>query len=373
MSDDDKALASPYFLRDPYREFLRSEGIPVVEAYSVDCLELPLEPWERVGGLGAYVDLTGRGDFTSAFVVEIPARGQLNPEQHVFDKVYYVFKGRGSTTIELPNGKKHSFEWGPGSMFGIPINVKHQLFNGSGSEPARLAACTNMPIYLNLTHNLKFIFENPFVFEDRLGDSDRYFRGEGEFRPVRPGRHQWETNFVPDIRGFELPEWKERGAGGRNIMYTLADSPMHVHLSEFPVGTYKKGHYHGAGAHIFIVSGQGYSLLWQHGEDPVNTVRVDWKVGSLYAPPDGPTYHQHFNTAGAPSRYLVMVGVNGSRYPVLESRRRDDEIRRVDKSLKDGGRQIEYADEDPRILELFESELAKHGQSSKMRQMVGAR
>lgn len=372
MSDEDEALASGYFLRDPYREFLQSEGVPVVEAYSANCLEMALEPWQRLGGLGAYVDLAGRGDFTAAYVVEIPAGGHLNPERHVFDKVYYVFKGRGSTTIELPSGKRHSFEWGPGSMFGIPINATHQLFNGSGSEPARLAACSNMPIYLNLTHNEKFIFDNPFFFEDRLGE-ERYFRGEGEFRPVRPGRHQWETNFVPDILGFELPEWQERGAGGRNIMFTLADNPMHIHLSEFPVGTYKKGHFHDAGAHIFIVTGQGYSLLWRAGQDPLDTVRVDWKVGSLYAPPDGPTYHQHFNTAGTPSRYLVMMGLGGSRYPVLESRRRDDAFRRTDKSEKQGGRQIEYQDEDPRILDLYERELAKHGQQSRMRQMVGSR
>ena len=373
MTDDDKAQIdnNPYFLKNPYRDFLAKEGIPVYEEYSVDTLTLPLEPWKRAGGLGAYVDLAGRGDYTACFVQEIPAGGKTEVERHVFDKVYYVFKGRGATTIELGGGKKHSFEWGPGSMFGIPINAQHQLFNGSGTEPARLVGCSNMPLYLNLTHNEKFIFDNPFVFEDRLGE-ERYFRGEGEFREVIPGRHQWETNFVPDIVNHELPVWQERGAGGRNIMYTLADSPMHIHLSEFPVGTYKKAHFHDAGAHIFLVAGKGYSLLWKEGGDPLNSVRVDWKVGSLFAPPDGPTHHQHFNTAKTPSRYLVMMGISGARWGVLESRMRDMKSRKSDTSHEEGGRQVEYQHEDPRILELYERECAKNGIQPKMREMIAA-
>jgi hypothetical protein len=155
-------------------------------------------------------------------------------------------------------------------------------------------------------------------------------------------------------------------------MYTLADSPMHIHLSEFPVGTYKKGHFHDAGAHIFLVAGQGYSLLWQRGDDPLDTVRVDWKVGSLFAPPDGPTYHQHFNTAQTPSRYLVMMGLHGARYPVLESRANDMAASKTDRSQEEGGRQIEYQDEDARILELYERECAKVGVQPKMREMVAA-
>jgi len=370
-NSDDLSRNNPFFLIDPYRDFLRDEGVPVVEQYSVNVFELELEPWKRLGGLGSYVHLEGRGDFCNCFVVKIPAGDQLNAEKHVFDKVVYVFQGRGSTTIELPSGKRNSFEWGPGSMFGIPLNARHQIFNGSGSEDAILACSTNAPIYMNLVHNRDFIFDNPFVFQERLGE-DRYFSGEGEFRQVRPGRHQWETNFVPDIVNFDLPVWNERGAGGRNIMFTLADSPMHIHLSEFPLGTYKKAHRHDSGAHIFIVTGEGYSLLWHEGQDPVSTRKVDWKLGSLFAPPDGPTYHQHFNTASAPSRYLV-TGFSGARYPVLESARRRNEARMSDKSIKLGGSQVEYEDEDPRIFELFRSELAARGAAPNMERYLGAR
>ncbi len=356
----------PYYGIFPYFDFLKTEGVPVIDAYSVDCHTVPLEPWERLGGRGAYVHLAGRSDYLSAYVVEIEPGGQLKPEQHMHDELIYVVSGRGATTIELPNGKTHTFEWGPTSIFGIPLNAKHQIFNGSGSEPARLAAVTDLPIILNIFHNPTFIYDNPYQFPERA-DVERYFRGEGEFREVKPGRHQWETNFVPELVNFELPTWHARGAGGNNIQFLLADSSMHCHISEFQSGTYKKAHAHNAGAHIWCVTGEGYSLLWKEGESPVDTVRVDWKPGTLYAPPDGPTYHQHFNVSKGSSRYLVF-GFGGARYPVLESKFQGYEG--MDRSNKEGGHQMEYEDEDPRILDLFENELAERGVESKMRDYI---
>ena len=40
------------YLVDSYKEFVEAEGIPMVTGFSADCLTLPLEPWERLGGLG---------------------------------------------------------------------------------------------------------------------------------------------------------------------------------------------------------------------------------------------------------------------------------------------------------------------------------
>lgn len=359
-------LVATYFQVDPYRDFLKEEGIPVLDEYSVDCVNVPLEPWTRTGGLGAYVHLAGKGDFLSCYVCEIPAGGQLEPEQHVFEKNVYVVKGRGATSIELPDGKKHTFEWSEGAAFGIPLNAKHQHFNGSGTEPARFAAVTNMPVVMNMFHNRGFVFDNPYAFSDRFGE-ERYYAGEGEFKPVRAGRHQWETIFVPNLRTFELPAWHERGAGGNNINFVFAESSLHAHISEFDPGMYKKAHRHDSGAHIFLVSGRGYSLLWLEGQDPVATKRVDWWPGVLFAPPDGPTYHQHFNTSGSPARYLVYA-FGGRRYPVLDKRMQTSEG--ADLSIKLGGRQVEYEDEDPRILELFEQECAKQGTAPRMREFL---
>jgi quercetin dioxygenase-like cupin family protein len=362
---------NPYYQINTYLDWVKTEGVPIVEAYAVDCLTQPLEPSPRIGGLGAYIHLAGRGDAATCYLAEIPAGGSLNPEQHLYDKLTYVLSGRGATTVEAPDGRKHSFEWGPGSLFGIPINTRHQFHNGSGSEPARFATVSNLPIIMNLFHSVDFIFDNAHAFKDRIGE-ERYFRGEGEFRAVKPGRHQWETNFVSDLTSFQLPEWKERGAGGTssNVQFTLAASTMHAHISEFGVGTYKKAHRHDAGAHIFCVTGQGYSLLWLDGQNPVDTVRVEWKPGTLYAPPDGPTFHQHFNTANVPSRYFVM-SFGGARYFVSNARKAN--YQNMDKSVAEGGNQIEYQDEDPRILELYERECASNGVASRMREIAGSR
>src|SRR5438132_5449196 len=63
QSSNGHADGHQYYLLDPYRDFLDDEQIPVVEAYAVDCLTLPVEPWQRLGGEGAYIHLAARGDY----------------------------------------------------------------------------------------------------------------------------------------------------------------------------------------------------------------------------------------------------------------------------------------------------------------------
>jgi len=176
----------------------------------------------------------------------------------------------------------------------------------------------------------------------------------------------WETNFVPDLSTFKLHEWKERGGGGSNIMFVLADGTMHAHMSEMPVGTYKKGHRHGADFHIFPVTGHGYSLLWHEGDH--DFIRFDWRHGSVYAPPDM-MFHQHFNTSPEPARYLA-VAFGGLRYPFSEDKKRT--FLGMDVSVKEGGRQIEYEDQDPRIHPIYEQELRKHGLEPSMDKVLVA-
>jgi gentisate 1,2-dioxygenase len=175
----------------------------------------------------------------------------------------------------------------------------------------------------------------------------------------------WETNFVPDLAAFELPSWAARGAGSRNLKFVLADATMHAHVSEMPVGTYKKGHRHSPDFHVFTVTGHGYSLLWYEGDEEFT--RIDWRHGVVYAPADQ-QFHQHFNTAAYPTRYLA-VAYGGLRYPFTEERRRH--FLGVDKSLSEGGRQIDYAQEDPRIRAIYEQELASVGLTSAMPPVAG--
>lgn len=348
------------FLRDPYLEWASAQGIPVVEDFGVDLTALELKPWDRLGADAAFVHLKGRGDFIAVTVVELAPGASAEPQRHLFEEVVYVLSGHGTTTVESADGSlRHSFEWGPKSMFALPLNVRYRHFNAEGTRPVRFATTSNLPMMMKTFRNERFLFDNHADFDARMGEG-RHFGGEGDFVPVRPGRHMWVTNFVPDLSAFELQGWKARGAGGSNMMFVLADGTMHAHVSEMPVGTYKKAHRHGADFHIFAVTGEGYSLLWYEGDEDFR--RVDWRHGVLYAPPDG-MYHQHFNVSPEPARYLA-VAFGGLRYPFSEDKVRT--FMGMDVSVRDGGRQIEYEDQDPRIHRLYVEELSKRGLTPSM-------
>ena len=347
---------------DSYLDWVKKEGIPVTEDFGIDLFKVETKPWARFGVNGAAAHLKGRGDFVCMFVLDMPPGAATSPQRHLYEEVIYVLSGRGSTTIEAADGRKHTFEWGPRSLFAIPLNAKYRHFNGSGSESARLACTTNLPAVMNMFHNEEFVFNNPWDFKERMG-GDKYFSGEGDFIPVRPGNHMWETNFVPDLAAIELKEWADRGAGGKNIMFILADGTMHAHISEMPVGTYKKAHRHGADFHVMCVTGQGYSLLWYEGDADFH--RVDWKHGTVFAPPDR-MFHQHFNASPVPARYLATA-YGSLRYPFTESKRKSL-FGGVSTSVKKGGDQIEYEDQDPRIHQLYEQATKKAGVKAQMAQ-----
>lgn len=348
-------------LLDPYTDWAEAEGVPVIEDFAVDLLAAETERWERFGCAGAIVNLKGRGNFCSIFLFELAPGGKSAPQRHLYEEVYYVLSGHGSTTIEAAGGRKHTFEWGPQSVFAIPLNARFQHFNGSGAEPARLASTNNLCMMINLYHSEQFVFNNTSSFAEREG-AEGFFAGEGELTPVRNKRMLWETNFIPDVGTFELAGLESRGAGSSNMLFVLADGSMGAHASEMPVGTYKQGHRHGPGLHIFLVHGTGYSLLWY--QDDADFVRVDWRHGMTFAPPHH-MFHQHFDTSPQPARYLA-VGFGSKRYPVVQLRRAGSEDNRSDVSIKKGGRQIEYEDQDSRIHDLWLREIAKTGVTSRM-------
>ena len=363
ISPEVTKLADEKFLVDPYLDWTEQEGIPVVEDFGVDLKTVETKPWPRMGVEGAFVHLKGRGDFIAIYVIDLPPGAKTEPQKHIFEEVFYVIDGHGSTTVESTNGKTHSFEWGPKSLFALPLNCKYQHFNGSGSERARLYSCNNLPLVINLYRNSDFVFRNDAKFPEREGDVD-YFAGDGELIPKMPGRHMWETNFVPALDKFELQKWDKRGAGGSNIMFSLADGTIHAHCSEMPVGTYKKGHRHGADFHVMCCTGTGYSLLWYDFEKDL--VRVDWDHGVVFAPPDG-MFHQHFNTSPYPARYLA-IAMGSLRYPTLAEKKQV--WLGMDVNVRDGGNQVEYEDQHPKVHEIYLQALAKTGAKSKMGKFI---
>ena len=348
---------------DSYKDWVDKEGLPVVEALAIDCGEVETADWPRAGLKAAALHLHGRGDFCNMFLQDLAPGSSSLPQRHLYEDVIYVLDGRGSTQLELPGGERRSFEWGPRSLFAIPLNAKHRHFNASGSERARFVSTTNLPMMLNLFHHERFVFDNEFFFEDRVGKKS-YFEGDGVLSLVRQGNDTWETNFVPDVTSIELPSFSDRGAGGGTLLFLLSDSSMHMHVSEMPAGTYKKAHRHAAGYHVMCVGGSGYSLMWHEGER--DFARIDWKHGVVFPPADQ-QFHQHFTTSATPARYLA-TGFGSLRYPFTMARRREILGEKVafSTSTKDGGDQIEYEDQDPRIHPMWLEELRVHGLTSQM-------
>jgi gentisate 1,2-dioxygenase len=280
---------------------------------------------------------------------------------HIYEEVIYVMDGHGSTQIELPNGDKHAFEWGRNSLFSVPLNAKYQHFNGSGTEPARLASVHDFPFLINLFRNEDFIFDTDRDFPERHGPNG-YFQGDGQMIEIRPGRHQWETNFVADITNFELKAWAERGKGSSSLRWVLSDSTLGCHTSQIVPGTYKKAHRHTCGTNVFTIDGEGYSMLWYEGKED-EMVRVDWDHGVVVTPPEQ-MFHQHFNTGSTPSRYLA-VQFGTVRYPMITAKL-DKWTSANDLSIKEGGNQIEYEDQPANLHKIWLEEIDKNGIESEM-------
>lgn len=341
-----------------YAQWQADEGVPVITGFYIEDLNtVELGPWPRKGGRGAFVNLEGTGGVNDAQVVELAPRAASEPERHLYEEMVYILSGRGSTSVWYDDSRKQTFEWNTGSLFAIPLNASYRLFNASGSQPARYVSVTNAPTVMNLFHNNDFIFSTPYTFSDRFSGDDGYFSGEGKLYT----RRVWETNFVPDTHTIQLHGWSERGGGGTNVMLELAQSSMGAHISRFQVGTYKKAHRHGPGAHVIILEGLGFSLLWQQGDEEWR--KCDWKPGAVVVPPEN-WFHQHFNSGSEPARYLAL------RFSSTRYRQPGRPMDGADVSVKLGGWQIEYEDEDKAIHELFESELASNGATCRMKALV---
>jgi quercetin dioxygenase-like cupin family protein len=341
---------------DTYNLWLEAQKIPVVRGFFVEDLnKIELAPWDLYGALASFVILDGTGGVNDGYVCEIAPGQKIKPQKHLYEEMVYITKGVGATTVWQKNGKKHTFEWGPGSLFAIPLNASYQHFNASGSEAARYFAVTNSCFMMNLFHNLDFIFDNDFAFTDRFDPAaDDYFSGKGTVY----GRFFMTTNFVSDTHTIKLADYSERGKGSTNMKFDLAQQTMGAHISEFPVGTYKKGHRHGPGAHVIVLSGQGYSILWPEGQEKR---RVDWRRGSVVVPPNQ-WFHQHFNSGAQPARYLALRW-NNWRFRFF---RMTDGEGSTYTSIKKGGGQIEFEDEDPTIHQEFEEAMKKVGAQCRM-------
>ncbi len=323
----------------PYRKWIESEGIPIVSgSYVADVRTVELGDWKRKGGKGAYLSFSDQL-VADGYVCEISPGGSLKPQRQLYEEIVLIAAGRGATTIWYDGTPKRTFEWERGSLFAIPLNAWHQHFNASGNEPARYVALTSAPVAFELYRDPEFIFNTSYMFKDRFDPSEEDFFS-------KPGKYLTEyyggilhSNFIADIRKINLVPREKRGKGTRNMYIHMAGSAMLAHVSQFPVGRYKKAHRHGPGAHVCMLDSTGYTLMWDEGEEPK---RYDWHEGSVISPPAG-TWHQHYNTGKEPCKFVALHA--------------NTAVQREEKGIE----QIEFEQEDSALKKMYEEECAKNG------------
>lgn len=359
---DDKASAGGGHKAKPteYERWMQEQDIPIVHAFGVeDVRTLERSHWASFGVRAAFIELYGMESFTGMFVAELAPGEETRPQRHLYEQVILVFSGHGEADVWPPGGSDvdhDRFGWQPYTLFSTPLNCWYRLRN-TGTEPAVFASVTNAPMMLDTFHDRDFIFNNDHHFASRFSPSSGY--GSKEERLLaESGVQALRSNVIKDVLEIPIDADERRGSGARITAFEMAGNVLAGHLAEWPPRQRQKAHYHAPGAVLLIARSEGYSLMWpsQAGLRPFESgnadqvVRVDWRVGSAFCPPDQ-WFHQHFNTGKEAARQIA-VRYGSTDHPVgfaagLRTPGRDAVPTRT--SIKAGGTAIEHEDEDPQI------------------------
>src|SRR5437016_6629506 len=362
--------------KTPYDLFMEAQDIPIYRDIGVRRVQdLPRKPWKRMGGNGTFIQLLGTEGLWGCYVVEVPGAGALNAEKHMYEEMYLVVEGRGTTEVWTEgNGKKLTFEWQKGSLFSIPMNAMHRLVNAT-SSPALLLAGTTAPNVMNMFANEDFIFSCPYQFKDRFNPSDDYYKYKEEIAPdpVR-GLAMRQTNIIPDIVTCELPLDNRRSPGYRRIEPHMTGNRFYLWIGQHENGRYSKAHAHGSAAVLICLKGKGYTYTWPStlGTRPWEAgkteliKRQDYEpVGMVSAAPmSGNWFHAHFGASKEPFRLTAWFGPhNPAREPGPPGEKHVDYTAM---DIPEGGTAIPYYMEDPFLREEYGAKLQAEGVENRM-------
>lgn len=357
----------------PYDEFMSKEGVPVHRVLGFeDVREAEMGDWPRLGARGSFVQPLGTEGLWGMYLLEVPGAGVTETERHIYDEVYHVVEGRGSTDVwSNQDGGLFSFEWQSGSLFTIPLNHSHRIVNAS-KDRAVLLASTTAPPLINLFGAGDFVFDNQAAFAEEFPRPGEYFahRDEELVEPVRK-QPMWASNYFPDLVNCELPT-DPSGRRRGHVELKMGGGKHFIWVGEVEPGRYSKAHHHETGPILICLSGQGYTHTWPRdlGETPwVNgrgdeVVRQDYVPGGFVsaAPASGDWFHQHYGVGPKPLRLMRLGGsVNGFNRGIPGRHVVNPNV-----SIKRGGASIDYEDEDPYIREEFARMMKATGGESHM-------
>jgi hypothetical protein len=173
-------------------------------------------------------------------------------------------------------------------------------------------------------------------------------------------RRLLETNFIADVRTVPLDPFPERGNRTSIMRMSMAGTSLGMHIMGVSEGTYVTAHRHSAGAHVLVVGGEGYELLYNEGDRERRKI-----MANPYAvvAPKLNEFHQHFNVGRGEYRMLAFRYI-GLRYgwglPYGNARTAQSKDRNA------WAYKLPFAEEDPSIREDYYKELEARGIYSRL-------
>ncbi|HEY7066327.1 MAG TPA: hypothetical protein VII06_32945 [Chloroflexota bacterium] len=351
----------PWDSRTPFERWVEDDlKLSLHRGYFTGPLgESDLRPWPARGITAAFWDIKGAESLAGLYVGEIaPARSSERTRQ-LYDEIIYVIAGRGNTTVTTPDGPI-SFEWGPGSLFTVPLNYPYQLHNGTGREPVRFLSVNTLPIVYSLFRDERFIYGADW-------DSRRLPRHAGATDAVlyqpdathdRTAVDLYETMFVPDVFAVPRSRFVEHGEGSHTVYFELANAPISAHMAEIQGGQFFNPHRHGPSAFVCILEGSGYTLMWTEASEPV---RFDWPKGDIgVVVPPNMWWHGHFVTS--PRALQLAIKLRSRKHPINHL------YEKTHKFVSEGGTILRYTDLEEglrtRIWQTYVEECARVGMTA---------
>lgn len=284
--------AAEKYLVDPYDNWARAQGVPIVTAPVVDLAKVETAPWARFGVNGAICHVEGRCDFLTVFVLDIAAGRATKPMRHTYEDMIYVLDGRGETEVILCDGEIRRLAWAPGSLFSVPVNATC-IHRAPGQSAVRLASFNDMRYLMGLYRNEAFLFDNPAKFAKRQ-------------------QRACDQRWIVDPAAEPVHEYNE--AARADI--TLADSVIGAQVIEVRAGESDLAHRQMQGRHLLCVEGEGYSLSFESADGSIT--HRPWKRGVVIGQA---SMNFHQNVAGAHTARVVSLELGSTASPIFRGRR----------------------------------------------------
>ena len=341
-----------------------------------DIRDLTLASWQRMGARGAFIELNGCGGLQGMYVIEVPGAGAITPEKHLYEEVFYVLEGRGTTEVWGGDGDEPPrLRVGTSSVFTAPLNTWHRIVNAT-NEPALILVATNAPPVMELYDDLDFVFGAPHVFSNRYDGRTDYFEAWKELGIDEvTGRAINAGAIVPDVVTCEVPH----SVVTRRRASTLLHSPWWKRLPRTrggvpgravfedacPRGWPGPGLSSRAGLHSHVAEVGRHDPVGGRQGPPGSATGLQAGWSCVSRPGGADWFHAHFATTKEPFRVMAWLGGYPRRVGLPGS---EVVSRNID--IKEGGNTIEYRDEDPQIRKMFQEQLAKEGAAFDMPEEV---